>query len=207
MRMIPHFGKVILLFLLLFSRATVAQTTKEERKAFWQTPFDKKIAAIQSGQLLEFAAEMPIEKFMVNMLWYKPQRMSKKEGNYTEEILFQDTAYTYFGKKTVSYLFDFYKVKNHFLTGIDYLHLNREEIENRFKEEIIPVADKKKVTEKLPNYKSINDISRFEYTYVPAEKIMQVIYRWKIDCNTCLSRAVNKVYRAKFSLVTRQFIQ
>lgn len=207
MRMIPHVGKVILLFLLLFSRAAEAQTTKEERKAFWQTPLASKVSAIQSGRMLEFATEMPVEKFMVNMLWYKPKRMSKKEGIYTEEILFKDTAYTYFGKKTVSYLFDFYKVKNYFLTDIDYLHLNREEIETRFKEEIIPAADKKKVNEKLPNYKSINDISRFEYTYVPAEKIMQVVYRWKIDCNTCLSRAVNKVYRAKFSVVTRQFIQ
>lgn len=205
--MIPHVGKVILLFLLFFSRAAEAQTTKEERKAFWQTPLASKVLAIQSGQLLKFATEMPVEKFMVNMLWYKPQRMSKQDGTYTEEILFKDTAYTYFGKMTVSYLIDFYKVKNDFLSGIDYLHLNREEIESRFKEEIIPAADKKKVNEKITFYKSITDISRFDYTYLPAEKTMLVNYRWKIDCNTCLSRIVNKGYQAKFDLATRQFIQ
>lgn len=200
-------GKTFLLFLLFFSPTVFAQTSKEQRKIFWQTPLETKIAAIKSGQLLEFANEVPIEKFMVSMLWYKPERMNKKDGTYTEEILYKDSAYSYFGKKTLSYLFDFYKVKNNFLTDIDYFHLNREEIETRFKEEIIPLGDKRKVNEKLQYTISTDDISTFKYTYISAEKTMKIVYRWKIDCATCISRVVNKEYQAKFNLITRQFIK
>ena len=204
---ITSYGKAFFLFLLFFSTTVFAQTSKEQRKIFWQTPLETKIAAIKSGQLLEFANEVPIEKFMVNMLWYKPQRMNKKDGTYTEEILYKDSAYSYFGKKTLSYLFDFYKVKNNFLTDIDYWHLNREEIEIRFKEEIIPLADKRKVNEKVAYLKPIDDKSRFDYTYIAAEKTMHISYRWKIECVPCISRIVNKEYQAKFNLITRQFIK
>jgi hypothetical protein len=199
--------KVFLFFLLFFSFTAFAQITKEQRKVFHNTPIDIKVAAIKSGQLLEFATEVSIETFMVYMLWYKPKRFDKKYGYHNEEVLYSDSNYTYMGTIYYSFLSNFQKVKNEFLTGIDYLNLNREDIENRFKEEVLPLADRRKVYQTQSDFAVVEDLSRFKFTYIPAEKTMQISYQWKIKGGHWSRRIVNKEYQAKFSLITRQFIK
>ncbi len=191
-----------------FSNSIFSQTSKAERIAFNKIPDSTKIAEIKSGKYLQFAYTRPIEDFIETIFRRGNNYMDKKDGHVKTEELYRDTAYTYFGNtSSENYIHPYYKVATTDLQGISFMEINGKEIKNKFIEEIIPLADKRKVAEKRRTYLVTTDESYYDIKYLKEEKALLVAYKWRITCPTCISRVVNKSYQAKFSLTNNQFFK
>ncbi len=197
-------NKLILLFFLLTlicCQLTIAQSSKKEIINRNRQILALDTLQIKNGKHLDLAETFSVEKFIEYYVENGGKR-NKKYGVLRIVELYKDSVYTYFGRKSVNNLFEFFKVLNNDLDGINYVALDGEALRDKFIAEIVPAKDKQHVKEKKCDTGFHSSI--FSYKYLRESKEIAISYKWKISCDF-VYKIINKVYKATYSLNSSSF--
>jgi len=167
----------LLLFALIFSACGTSRKSIN---------FDR----VKEGKSLKYATEITPKTFI--NLWLQNH---KKKSIYNLELLYQDTAYSYFGryffdKKTKKQKPKLFKVNTDSLLSSfpNYQKINGEEIRNLFYKHIVPEKDKHKWKNSKCNQKSSSQ--KYTYKTLSPDKI-EITLNWIIKCGTSVIHNAN----------------
>lgn len=197
---------ILLLSIIILSNGHVmGQSSKKEAIQHFRDITRLDTSAIKMGKHLEYAQPYSVKQYVEYHAKYGTTDISKKWGTTIIEQLYQDSTYTYFGRKAMYGLINFFRVSTDELKGLNYQEFDGNFLREKFIAEIVPESDKQKV-ERNKDYSVGFYTVDFKYNYLPETKSLEVTYRWKIRHDYVVS-VINKTYKAVYDLNAKQFVQ
>lgn len=188
----------------ILSGSVFAQNSKKDTNSWYSRLSRANVNEVREGKHLELAKNYSLENFIEYYVREGKERLSKKDGNLTIELLYKDSVFFYFGHLWSWGMQNFFKVKQNDLIGINYEELDDKQLRRRLIDEIVPVADKEKVEKKGWGCTTFNGFEKFTYKYLKDTKEIEIVYKWKSVCDF-VARQVNKTYSARYNIVTKTF--
>lgn len=191
--------KQTLLYCILFAIFFTPPAAGQSKKSY--TPILPE--NVRNGKQLERARAFTFKQFIEFYLEFGLIRPSKEHGgSISIRELYSDTAATYFAYGTDKYVDRLIKVRTADLSKVDYATMDGSEIEKRFRNEVVPEKDKKRVK----NATCSTGFSSFEFDfeYVESENKVRITYKWKETCDFFV-KLVNKTYIADYDLAGKTF--
>lgn len=164
------------------------------------------LTEIREGKHLERAKAFSLEEFVQYYFELGAPSADKKYGEKITEVLYEDSAYTYFGLINTYGLIQFLKVKKADLEGINYRKIGSYALQERFFAEVVPVSDKERVARKQETCRGSLPGSFYikKTRYIPASKSLKISGKWQVPCNGW--NIINKTYTATYHLLTDEMI-
>lgn len=181
-----------------------AQSSKKETLSFYKSISKLDTNDIKQGKHLELARTFSIEEFV---RYYLVNGKLKENKKYRLEILplCKDSSDTYFVQKHSYGVLDLFKVNTKNLTELNYEELDRDTLRNKFIDEIVLEADKKKIEIRSKDQTMFFENPLFTYFYNKITKRILFKYQWKLNGDFGV-RIINKTYTAEYDIASKQFI-